>query len=216
MTDPSHLTEEERQTLADGTIAAERARELDAHLRACDACAADVARLKRVMTRYSDAPAPNAPLDELWPSIRSRIDQSKVVPLGAPARKRSFTARHFGIVGGLVAAAVIAAIVLRPSRTIPPDSVGRDSAAAVTTVADSATAYEDEARALLNRFEVQRAMIRPEAAQSIDRDLKVIDEAIDELKLAIANDPKNPALRQLLASSYRQKVEILKRAGNAS
>jgi hypothetical protein len=49
----------------------------------------------------------------------------------------------------------------------------------------------------------------------IDRDLKTIDGAIDELKLAIANDPRNLALRQLLASSYRQKVDLLKRAGNA-
>jgi hypothetical protein len=59
-------------------------------------------------------------------------------------------------------------------------------------------------------------MMRPETAASIDRDLKVIDQAIDELKVAIASDPRNPALRQLLASSFKQKVELLKRAGNAS
>jgi len=39
--------------------------------------------------------------------------------------------------------------------------------------------------------------------------------AIAELKDAIVRDPNNPALRQLLATSYRQKVELLKRA-NAS
>jgi hypothetical protein len=50
---------------------------------------------------------------------------------------------------------------------------------------------------------------------SIQRDLRVIDQAIGELQLAIERDPRNPALRQLLASSYRQKVQVLRRAGNA-
>jgi len=51
---------------------------------------------------------------------------------------------------------------------------------------------------------------------ALDRDLKVVDVAIAELKDAVARDPANPALRQLLAASYRQKVDLLKRASNAS
>ena len=80
---------------------------------------------------------------------------------------------------------------------------------------DSTQSYEEEARTLLDHLELQRALVRPEARASIDRDLRLIDQAIAELKAAIAADPNNPALRQLLASSYRQKIELLKRAGNA-
>ena len=40
-------------------------------------------------------------------------------------------------------------------------------------------------------------------------------KAIAELKDAIAHDPNNPSLRRLLALSYRQKVDVLKRVGNA-
>jgi hypothetical protein len=87
---------------------------------------------------------------------------------------------------------------------------------ALRLVADSVKSYEDEARVLLNRLEVQRAMLRPDAAASIDRDLKVIDSAIAELQEAIRNDPRNAALRHLLAASYRQKIDLLKRASNAS
>ena len=79
-------------------------------------------------------------------------------------------------------------------------------------VADSATAYEAEAQILLDRLEIQRATMRPEARAAIDRNLHTVDVAIAELKDAIARDPNNPALRQLLATSYRQKVELLKRA----
>jgi hypothetical protein len=219
MTHTMHLTEEDRQTFADGSMPDARARELDAHLRECAACADDVARLKRLMTRIAATPQPDAPLDEMWPGIRSRIEQSKVVVLdgAAASRRRTFTARHLGIVAGLVAAAAVAAVLLRPSEKIRPDLdvTPRNSASTGITVADSLTTYEEEARTLLNRLELQRAMLRPETVASIDRDLKVIDDAIAELKAAIANDPRNPALRQLLAASYRQKVDLLKRVGNA-
>lgn len=219
MTEHSHLTEDERQLLVDGTLPPERAGEIDIHLEQCAECANDVARLRDIMTRYREPSPPNAGVDELWPAIRSRIEQDKVVPLSAPAtgRKRRLTARHFAAIGALAAGAMLTVVLLRPSRRIPVDTtVEVSDTSALRLVSDSVKSYEDEARVLLNRLEVQRAMMRPDAVASFDRDLKVIDSAIGELKLAIQNDPRNPALRRLLASSYRQKVELLKRANNAT
>ena len=96
------------------------------------------------------------------------------------------------------------------------DQVGaRDSVQALVLVADSIRSYQDEAQILLDRLDLQRAMIRPEAMASIERDLGVIDRSIEQLELAIQRDPRNPTLRQLLVSSYRQKVDVLKRVGNA-
>jgi hypothetical protein len=51
---------------------------------------------------------------------------------------------------------------------------------------------------------------------AIDDDLKTVDLAIAELQAAVARDPRNPALRTMLASSYRQKVDVLKKISNAS
>lgn len=218
----THLTETERQTLADGSLPAGRARELQGHLGGCEACAEDVARLRLVIQRSSEPVTSGSPLAELWPAIRSRIEGSKVVPLASSAtapRPRPFTLRLAGAAGIGVAAAIAAVVWLRPLRhtVVPGGSLesSRDSTQALILVSDSVRSYQDEARVLLDRLELQRAMIRPEAMASIERDLGVIDQAIGELELAIERDPRNPALRQLLASSYRQKVEVLKRAGNA-
>ncbi len=216
----THLTEAERQTLADGSMPDRKARRLQAHLRGCESCAADVARLRLVARRYSEPPAPDPRLATLWPEIRSRIEAGKLVPLARPVTARPSRLTIAGAVAGLAAAAaIVVAMWLRPSqRTTPavttPEAT-RDSVQALVLVADSVRSYQEEARVLLDRLELQRAMIRPEAMTSIDRDLKVIDRAIGELELAIEHDPRNPALRQLLAASYRQKVELLKRAGNA-
>lgn len=169
--------------------------------------------------RFREASNDPGPVEDLWPSIRTRIEQEKVVSLGsaAPPTRRWIRARHLLALSALAAGAMLTVVLLRPSHGIVVDStVAVSDTSALRLVSDSVKSYEDESRILLNRLELQRAMMRPEAAASIDRDLKVIDQAIDELQLAIQNDPRNPALRHLLASSYRQKVELLKRASNAS
>jgi anti-sigma factor RsiW len=215
----THLTEDERQTAADGTLPADRRALVDAHLAACDECAADVARIAEFMkrTRESTTPAPSAAasLDELWSPIRARIEATKVVALDTPGPATSTRPFVWLVAAGVAAALLLTTFALR----VRP----RDSATSVATqveadstmlraVADSTRAYEAEAQILLDRLEIQRATMRPEAKAAIDRNLRTVDVAIAELKDAIARDPRNPALRQLLATSYRQKVELLKRA----
>jgi anti-sigma factor RsiW len=215
----THLTEDERQTAADGTLPADRRALVDAHLAACDECAADVARIAEFMkrTRESTAPAPAAAvsLDELWSPIRARIEATKVVALdtaGPASNTRPFV---WLVAAGVAAALLLTAFVLRARPRQAELNVATQVEAESTmlrAVVDSTRAYEAEAQILLDRLEIQRATMRPEAKATIDRDLRTVDVAIAELKDAIARDPRNPALRQLLATSYRQKVELLKRA----
>lgn len=220
----THLTEDERQSLADGTLASEHVAAADAHLRSCEICAADVARIRTLMTRVKDIQPPEA-LDDLWPSIRARIEHGKVIPLSAsadgtaPAPGGRHLARWAGWLGALAAAVVIAVVALRGRGKALPGTdspASRSANVSLIAAADSAHFYEEEAQTLLNKLELQRAMLRPEAAKALERDLHVVDVAIAELKDAIARDPNNRALRQLLASSYRQKVDLLKRVANAS
>ena len=222
----THLTEEERQAFADDSMSPEQRSSAEAHLAACESCAHDVARLTTLMKRIHETPAPAAPLDELWPTIRARIERSKVVPLAAGAGSGTRQAgsgvrraRWVASIGVLAAAAIVAFAVLRTrSQDIGDSTIAATDPnnAAFIAVVDSAHAYEAEAKILLDKFELQRAMLRPEAAKALERDLHVVDVAIAELKDAVARDPNNPALRQLLATSYRQKVDLLKRITNAS
>jgi anti-sigma factor RsiW len=218
--DSPHLTEDERQRAADGTLEDDARESVGAHIAACADCASDVARIASVMKLTREAPAPNAQLDELWPSIRARIEQTKVVPMATttPASRDTLRRRAWwSASAGIAAALIVAALVFSHPRVgDTPSTVVMDSATTLVAVVDSAHAYEREAQILLDKLELQRAMLRPDAVQALDRDLKVVDVAIAELKDAVAHDPNNPALRQLLAASYRQKVDLLKRASNAS
>jgi hypothetical protein len=231
MTDmSSHLTEDERHSVAEGSVPADCAPQLEAHLAHCADCWLDVARLRALMTRVHGRAEPEMVPDDLWLSIRSRIEQRKVVALAGDTAvaPRSHSGWRRPVIGLAVAASALAVVgsavharrADETRRTVVVYDVGNagdvgDTGTRVMAIADSVRTYEQEAKVLLDQLELQRAMLRPDAVVSIDRGVKVIDGAIAELETAIANDPTNPALRQLLASSYRQKIDLLKRANNA-
>jgi hypothetical protein len=216
----THLTEEERQTLADGSMSVDSAATARAHLRVCAECSADVARLERLVTRAREMQNPTSDLAELWPRIRARIDSAKVVTLAPESAKARWKSRRLVLTIASVAAALIVAawvgLRARGTSSAPAFAGLRgDTAGSMAFAADSVRAYEEEAQILLDRLALMRSVLEPGAAAAIDKDLAVIDSAIAELQTAIARDPRNPALRQLLADSYRQKVDVLKRVSNA-
>ena len=222
MDSTSHLTEEERQRLADGDGAVDQDGAVQAHLRACAACASDVAALQQLTMRARQLAGeePTIEVAELWPGIRSRIESSKVVTMASEQTvKAARVPRRLGAIAGIAAVLVIA--VWLGARTEFGGSGSRvarvraDTSAPLQFVDDSVRVYKEEAQVLLDRLELTRSMLEPSAAAAIDKDLAVIDSAITELQTAIARDPRNPALQRLLAMSYREKIEVLLRVSNA-
>lgn len=223
-----HLSEDERQRTADGTLDdADRAR-VSGHLAACAACAADVARLTALMKRIDESRAASATfapeLNDLWPGIRRQIDGNKVVALEHGSTVVSSWRLRvdpwvLGVAASVAAVTAITVIQIVPPivRTVAPAAVSSTSADSVLRFADdSIKSYQVEADQLLDELKLERARLAPETQASIDEDLKTVDLAIAELQAAIAHDPKNPALRAMLASSYREKVDVLKKISNAS
>jgi anti-sigma factor RsiW len=227
MTDPTlHLTEEQRQSAAEGSLAPEQEGAVSRHLAECASCASDVARLARVAGFARQAETSVAPPEATWTAIRARIDGSKIVSLPATAKaaaSRPWRRWSRGWLGGALVAAVASAVLMlgrvaeRSTGAHDPETVVIETGAPATimNVADSSAAYEEEARVLYDRFALERSLVRPEARAAIDRDLRVVDSAIVELNAAVAQDPGNPVLRQLLASSYRERVNVLRRVSNA-
>jgi hypothetical protein len=178
-------------------------------------------RLAKLVEKARASAETEVPAEDLWPSIRERIESAKVVAMpdadAEAARRRRASRFRLLLAGGAVVAAAAAIFMLgRASNRVdagPQVEVMVDPVA--TNIADSAGVYEEQVRILFNRLALERALVRPEALKMIDRDLHAVDSAIAELDAAVARDPNNPVLRRLLASSYREKIDILKRVGNA-
>ena len=64
--------------------------------------------------------------------------------------------------------------------------------------------------AQLNR-ELER--LSPEARADIERNLAVIRQAISDINQALAKEPDNELLQELLANAYREEVAIMQRVG---
>jgi hypothetical protein len=60
-------------------------------------------------------------------------------------------------------------------------------------------------------LESEQGNLSPETIAKLRESIKVIDAAILEARNALAHDPANKALIQILANSYEQKVDLLKR-----
>ncbi len=192
----------------DGTLAAGERRAVEQHLAACAGCRAAVAELQALLAAAGALPKSIPPRRDLWGGIAERIVGKREVGSG----KRWYAERPFWI-GALAAAAVLLIVfaISRPTVRSSDRLTGKGWAA---VQAD----YEQSAAALAATLAAERGggRLRPETVALLERNLQIIDAAIQESRAALARDPGNAELRQLFAAAYRQKVELLRWAARAA
>jgi hypothetical protein len=199
---------------AAGTLAPELKREIDEHMAGCDACRAEAERVKPVLVGAARLPRNIEPPADLWPSISGQIGRRKLVEgRFAPAVARPWWTRP-----PILAAAAMALVVL--SSTVTTLVVRRPPGSPAVTVQTAALSGDfltleaqyvrasDEILGALNQGEVK---IAPETRAILERNLRVIDQAIVESRDALARDPANLELKDMLLSTYEHKLDLLRR-----
>lgn len=71
--------------------------------------------------------------------------------------------------------------------------------------------YISSANQLSALLESERSTLSPETVAKLKQSLAIIDGAIVEARRALAADPANRALVEMLNTSYNQKIDLLKR-----
>jgi len=69
--------------------------------------------------------------------------------------------------------------------------------------------YEQAALALRARLDSQKQRLSPETAAVVEKNLAVIDEALEQVRAALRRDPANRELLKLLASTHRRRLDVL-------
>ncbi|MGQ0648008.1 MAG: zf-HC2 domain-containing protein [Gemmatimonadaceae bacterium] len=216
----AHISWDTLNDLADGLLPGADRERADRHLHVCPDCTAALADLRSTVGRVAELANELAPPDELWSEIRSTIDARKVASLRthgfARARGWWMTPRRLAVaaVTLIVLSSGTTAVLLRqaggPGATLSPSSGPGVLLPASWQSAERG--YLASVEELREQVEAQRDRLSPSTIAAVEQTLATIDVAIAEARAALLRDPANAALSELLASNYRQKVELLRRA----
>lgn len=191
------------------------------HIASCEICRAEVESLRDILARASELPKAIEPPEAAWGDIRRAIERDTEALDRTRSRSRD-TWRRLQI-----AAAVLLVAVLSSSGTFL--YMTRDGAERASTQSASVRSASSETPANLAAFTIeennymrtastlrelldsQQGALAPETVAQLNASLRTIDEAILEARNALARDPANKMLVEMLSSTYQQKLDLLRR-----
>jgi len=193
------------------------------HITACAICAGEVESLNRILARAADLPKSIDPPVAAWSNIRATIERDKQ----AVTDHRANSSAHAWQRPYALAAAAALLVILSSGGTAlymatrTSDGSGSHSAANNTSGNATPTSlaaftieennYLRNVAVLQDLLDQQEALLAPETVAQLKASLRTIDEAILEARNALARDPSNKMLIDMLSGTYRQKVDLLRR-----
>ncbi len=213
----NHLTWETLNDLVDGVLTAEAVAAAEGHAGECATCATALAELRATVGEARALPASVTPPDELWAEVRATIEANKVAHL-SPGAAPAAAARGWWVTPRQLAAAALVLVAATASLTgIVMNSrssstiAERPQAAVTVSWQASEKVFQANVLQLREQLELLHDHLSPGTLVKVERALATIDLAIAEGREALLRDPANAALSELLASNYRQKIELLRR-----
>ena len=226
------MTEEHRWTdrLSDylnGDVSPRERVELDEHLAECEACRNVLDGLREVVARARALPAP-APERDLWPGIAEAIAEAGereaedgVIALPTPRAGGARTLRRGVLLSPpqLAAAAVTLAFAsslatwwVSSGRSAQAPDLGAPSAVTAIRSQEAPAGLGPELQDLEEALARTSAQLDPETRRVIEKNLAVIERAIEDSRRALLVDPGNAFLEEHLERAYRRKLTYLRDA----
>jgi anti-sigma factor RsiW len=211
-----HLTDTQLHDLCDEALTESECRALRQHLDGCARCRDRVVRLESLLASAAAAPTKIPPPEDLWPSLRDRIETAKVAAITEEPPAQPWWAKTGVALGAAAVLVLVTATVT--AVLVTPEPRGAVPEAATVPVARWAEVslliadYQGLTNSLAREFARQRDRLPPEAVATVEVNLRVIDAALAEIGGVIAQEPHNATLLELLATIYRQKVSVLEHA----
>jgi anti-sigma-K factor RskA len=192
------------------------------HVTVCEICRGEVEALERIIRRAADLPQEIDPPADAWLNIRAAIEHDKqAVSVDRIDPRRGFWQRPYVMAAAVVLVAVLSsattAIYLGArndaervgSSAVDSGSTGTAATLAAFTIEENT--YLRNVAVLQDMLDQQEATLAPETVAQLKSSLRTIDEAILEARNALARDPANKTLIEMLSGNYRQKVDLMRR-----
>ncbi|TFG50936.1 MAG: hypothetical protein E4H38_02700 [Gemmatimonadales bacterium] len=204
----THCSAEKSQldAFADGSLPAAERAEFARHWADCEECRREVEQLRSLLAAARGLPRDLAPPGHLWAGIEARLGSATdTPPVQLPRRTLTRTFR-------VILAAAAALILMVSGGVLAIWWQGRAQPAAF---AAERARYEEAAARLATELAANPAGL-PEAARLVlDRNLRIIDDAIREAETVLDTEPGNAALAGMVLGRYEQRLDLLRRAAHA-
>lgn len=205
-----------------GDLTEEARPPVEEHVASCALCSAEVESLRRILARAEELPKSIDPPADAWSNIRAAISRDESAVLAnSPFTRSGIRQRRYTLAAAAVLIAVLSSAgtgLYMNSRSRPATSgtAASNSSTEATPATLAAFTIEENnylrtASILQDLLDQQEASLAPETVAQLKASLRTIDEAILEARNALARDPANKLLVQMLSASYRQKVDLLRR-----
>jgi hypothetical protein len=232
-----HLDEQQLNDCADNALGAAGFAAAEAHLRVCAACRERLDALRILKAQLASLPRDIAPPAHVLAGVHARIAEAPMTTATPMTAAAGASAQAISAPAGTAAAATwrvrprllaaaavmliavssaITVLLLRPSPDGSVPAITRDAVApgATRLVRSSALedTYEDAIAELERAFERQQDMLAPDTRRVLEHNLAIIDRALAESRAALAADPANAALADVIRSGYERKLDVLRSA----
>ncbi len=186
--------------------------------------------LRDLQARTAKLPREIAPPADAWQAIKAEIERPRSMPAngrGATSVTPIWQRRTFLAAAALLLVAgssAITAIALSRRSVDRVRETAAQTAADVRPVSNGGltpaslaefTLVENDYISTANRLsallESDETQLAPETIVKLKESIRVIDAAILEARRALAADPANKQLIEMLSTSYNQKVDLLRR-----
>jgi hypothetical protein len=169
------------------------------------------------------------PAHDLWPGIAAALSEapreSDVIALPVGRREARRAPGLFLTVRQLAAASVVlvsvsaaatwwagVGIATLPGSGTPVETSPKSAVTSVADVAGPPAELADELRLLEEALSRVRGSLDPGTVRILEKNLGVIQQAIDESRQALVVDPGNAFLVEHLERAYREKADFLREA----
>jgi putative zinc finger protein len=213
--------------LIDGSLTPRDCDELEAHLKACAGCADARADLNAIVEfcrehrgEYDAVPNERAMWVRISNTIEAELAAAKPVALPAGAgwwfrltnRSWSLTFPQFATsLAATVVVAVLATIIgMKVFNSASFSSAGIPMTADFSTVQDRYRRQQQTIEYWNKRVELNKARWSPDMRESFDRNLNVIDTAVNDSMARLQQNPHDEVSEDILNAALSDKIALLK------
>jgi len=200
----------------DGTLDEVEAAAAGSHLESCPSCRSELESVRELLTATRSLPRSTEPEHDLWSGIAESIEQRRVVR-GGFDRPRASSSRSLWLAAAAAAVLVSSVTIaymagLERGQPQIAEAPQRNSSYMQAAYGDFASDLEiarDQLRASLDQRQDE---LSPETWSVVMDNLVVIDDAIERIETAMADNPDDGRLNRQLTVAYRRQIDLLQRA----